>query len=241
MEEFKLNYSALRGPVELDMTYLPIGHVSRPSAFSRISFSESQPNDAESFKFEISLKEVHDSDPERSEEGKNRGEQFSTISSQEEESPKLKATPSFNPENFDVFKPKETKEEIIAEFMSSLKAPSAKPRQEKLATRSASGFHQYSVGMDGCETSYRNYLLEIGTDPSDIDFSPAQTSKFSHLSRPKVGFYSPEIRRAKIQKYRRKIQRWLKGEHKNKDLYCKRRVIAKNKKRVGGKFVKQDL
>lgn len=239
MEEFKLDYNSLRGPAMPQYFTLPIGHVSRPSAFSRISSSESQQNEEESLKFEICLKSLVDGPSFKNEEAKRQDDQFSTISGCEVQTPKLAPTPSFNPECSDVFQPKESKEEIIAEFMNSLSAPSAKPRAEKAIGGFSSGNFQFSVNQ-GCEMSHRGYTLEVGTDLSDVDISPAQTSKFSHI-RPRVGFYTPEVRRAKILKYRAKIQRWLKGQHKNKDLYCKRRLIAKNKKRVGGKFVKQNL
>lgn len=56
---------------------------------------------------------------------------------------------------------------------------------------------------------------------------------------PTVGFYTKSERLAKIMKYREKIQRFLRGENKNKDRYILRSKIAKAKPRVGGKFAKK--
>ncbi|CAI2375015.1 unnamed protein product [Moneuplotes crassus] len=240
MEDFKICYRDLRGQVCNNTIYLPIGHASRPSAFTRISTPESQHKEQDLFKFEISLKDVNRPEIVESEQFKNQDEQFSTISSQEEEIPQLKATPSFNPQSSDVIQANESKEEIMAEFMSSLKAPSEKPRHEKQCMRVTSGNRKYSAELEGCETSSKTYLFEIGTNPSEIDFSPANCSQFSHLNKPRVGIYSQKVRMAKILRYKAKIQKWIRGEHKNKNLYYKRRTIAKNKKRVGGKFVKQN-
>ena len=55
----------------------------------------------------------------------------------------------------------------------------------------------------------------------------------------KVGFYTKKERQLKIQKYREKVLKWMRGENKNKDRYRLRSLIAKNKPRVGGKFAKK--
>ncbi|CAI2375654.1 unnamed protein product [Moneuplotes crassus] len=239
MEEFKINYKDLRGEEFNHVFRFPIGHICRPSAFSKPINCKFQKNLRDRFKNENLLKQANDFEIESLEDCKNQEEQLSTISSEEDQSPQLKATPSFNPQISDIARPKESKEEIIEEFMSNLKAPSEKPRQEKPATRILSGYPQNSTYIVGNDSPFKNYVIEVGTNPSELDFSPAYQSKFTHTSKPRVGIYSPEVRKAKIHRYRAKIQKWLRGEHKNKNLYYKRRAIAKNKKRIGGKFIKQ--
>ena len=56
-----------------------------------------------------------------------------------------------------------------------------------------------------------------------------------------VGTYTRQERQAKIRKYKEKIQKWLKGENKNKDRYRLRSLIAKRKPRVGGKFATKTM
>ena len=59
-------------------------------------------------------------------------------------------------------------------------------------------------------------------------------------SEPKPrGIYTQKERQEKIKKYKEKIQRWVRGENKNKDRYILRSKIAKQKPRVGGKFAKK--
>ena len=43
-------------------------------------------------------------------------------------------------------------------------------------------------------------------------------------------------RQEKIRKYKDKVQKWIRGENKNKDRYRLRSIIAKRKPRFGGKF-----
>lgn len=137
--------------------------------------------------------------------------------------------PSFNPQNSCVAENLiETKDDMITDFMANLKGPSTKKREEK------------SAKVNGIKISLNKIHASDGTSENmstDIDLSP-KCNRFKLVSRPKIGFYTQEQRNHKILAYKLKIQKWIKGEHKNKDLYCKRRAIAKQKTRVGGKFVK---
>ena len=65
------------------------------------------------------------------------------------------------------------------------------------------------------------------------------TKFFSNSNSHQVGIYSKEERKRRIAKYRLKVQKFLKGENKNKDRYILRSKIAKAKPRIGGKFAKK--
>lgn len=58
-------------------------------------------------------------------------------------------------------------------------------------------------------------------------------------SKFQIGIYTLQERQEKIRKYKMKIQKWRRGENKNKDRYILRSKIAKLKPRVGGKFAKK--
>ena len=224
----------------LKLAPLPIGHAFRPSAFSRKISSKNCVED-KILKFQISLKEANEEQNVRHIEDPKENDVIRIISSANSKSPKLKTTPSFWPLNSDVLKPIETKEEIIAEFMDSLEAPSTKVRTPKplLEMNNSMTWRDFKAGFFGCQAG--KYDIEIGTNPSEIDISPSQMNRFPQECRPKIGYFTYEERKVKILKYKSKIQKWLKGEHKNKNLYYKRRSIARNKKRIHGKFIRQNL
>ena len=66
-------------------------------------------------------------------------------------------------------------------------------------------------------------------DHSKIKFEANRCSE-------KIGFYTMKERQEKIRKYKDKVQKWIRGENKNKDRYRLRSIIAKRKPRFGGKF-----
>mmetsp|Transcript_13698 Transcript_13698/g.12142 ORF Transcript_13698/g.12142 Transcript_13698/m.12142 type:complete len:223 (+) Transcript_13698:33-701(+) len=200
--------------------HLPIGHNDRPSAFAKCSGSIISRKLSE---FSNKCLEVD--------------ECISTINSDIVRTTDSRETPEYNSMVEMMEKQSETKEDIIAEFMEQLEAPSTKIHK-KCASKFTQSHVDYNTSVGGSPT--KRFGGEESYTMNNFHILLTKSSGFSHLSRPKIGFYTQEERKAKIYKYRAKIQKWKLGEHKNRDLYYRRRKIAKDKKRVGGKFVKQD-
>ena len=68
---------------------------------------------------------------------------------------------------------------------------------------------------------------------------PPVCQKLHFFELQNTGKYSPQVRQQKIYKYKNKITKWRNGANNNKDLYSKRRKLAKLKVRVRGRFIKQ--
>jgi hypothetical protein len=76
------------------------------------------------------------------------------------------------------------------------------------------------------------------TQMTSVDESPVKN--YSHIYQlQNMGKYSRKERAERIRKYKEKIMKWRCGMNRNKDLYSKRRTLAKFKPRVKGRFVSQ--
>ena len=101
--------------------HLPIGHAYRPTAFSRTPLSNNDSNENCRNLSAFWSKPTEDV------------ECTSTISSEIVRMPALQTTPSFNPGCSDFTNQKESKDDIIAEFMAQLEGPTCKNRNEKMS------------------------------------------------------------------------------------------------------------
>jgi len=114
-------------------------------------------------------------------------------------------------------------------------------------TRVMSPIFELKKGVNAMEISRKlivspAYAQEAKILKSDTTVSHCNSSESheadSHDSH-RIGFYTKRERQERIAKYKAKLQRWMKGENKNKDRYVLRSKIAKQKPRIGGKFAKK--
>ena len=132
----------------------------------------------------------------------------------------------------------DTTSSSVPEFVRNLEAPKVRRNSHKVSSAKTNGDTSSSASK-ASDVGKEELSSDDITDASQIASPFGTNTRFTTDDQPKrVGFYTVKERQEKIRKYKEKILRWKRGEHKNKDRYIKRRVIAKNKPRVGGKFVK---
>jgi len=129
---------------------------------------------------------------------------------------------------------------VANEFLDNLEGPSTKFRKLKASAHDLESLDLASNNKSTIDDELRMNSSETTRNEEFCRFSIGNSAK-KNDSDNCVGKYTQKERNEKIKKYKEKIQKWLKGEHKNKNRYIKRRNIAKNKPRVGGKFIKKCL
>jgi hypothetical protein len=235
-----------------ETTCLSIGHPSRPSAFTRIDSSLS-------FSLRIGHLNISDFQPQF----RNIGHPFNKKFTQNEnlavvleekdclmdqsEPPAANLTPNFKPHkapetvrSFDI--DSYNRDTIVSEFIESLEGPGTKMRTKKAAKLQTLTIELTACSNTTIEEDYKRKTKRL--TPKSNGFTYCSEYTFDYFPQNdggdhKIGRYTKKERIDKIRRYKEKVQKWLKGQNKNKDRYIKRRFIAKNKPRVGGKFIKK--
>lgn len=204
--------------------YIPIGHPSRPSAFKRTNGTiNSNLNCGVLSYSELgSRMQLHSHQPI------NLTFCFFTNAASniaEEEKSAMKVTPKFGPS---MIPSKKIQQKDCNNFCPE--------SVRKLADSSKNDINEQLksiFGPDHCDN------MSDVNDTTMTDCTPSRVIEFGGADTDhKIGRYTAKERQEKIRRYKLKIQKWKLGLNANKDRYIKRRVIAKNKPRVGGKFVK---
>lgn len=222
MEESKI--------LNLDYVYNPkqiIGHPDRPSAFKRTNFdSSSSLNFGKMTMNELILRNKYFMSALSRKYAQSTLNTYTPTSEVVETKSETHLTPRFGAMN---------STEIFPKFCDGNNMSS-----ESVGLLDESTTNNMEDQLNYIFSSNKPDRDSLSDHTTKSDFTPKCSSRLdtTYSECKMVGAYTVKERQDKIRKYKLKIQKWRQGLNKNKDRYSKRRAIAKNKPRIGGKFVK---
>lgn len=126
----------------------------------------------------------------------------------------------------------------VSEFLQNLQAPATKKARKTELLHKANEDIREEMDKDDLSPGNSKFCT-VDTYASEQSYSSPSLFKFYQIGQSQIGHYTKEERQEKIRRFKQKKLIWLQGKNKNRNRYMKRRLIAKNKPRVGGKFVKK--